>query len=227
MFGAQGLPPDAPDSFLLLLELIYRDIIVSKQFNGNLLISRAGTLVSSALTTMRGLNEQYMFSHTAEIPTPHSAGSIGRERFDIPEGQLQFLVESGFTGPQIAEIVGFSLRTVRRRMADYGLSRGEQYADIPDDELKQMIMGIKAEFPTCSQKQMMGHLRSRGYRVEQIRIREAMRRIDPEGSIMRCLSALNRRRYSVLAPGSLWPMDGNHKLIRYMCVFTQIHTRLE
>lgn len=80
MFGAQGIPPDAPDSFLLLLKLIYRDILVSEQFNGNLLISRAGTLVSSALTTIRGLNEQYMFSHTAGIPTLHSAGSVGRPR---------------------------------------------------------------------------------------------------------------------------------------------------
>ena len=133
------MPPDAPDSSLLLLELIYRDILVSEQFTGNLLISRAGTLVSSALTTVRGLNEQYMFSHTAGIPTLHSAGSVGRPRFDIPEEQLQFLVESGFTDPQIAEIVGVSLRTVRRRMADYGLSIGEQYADIPGDELEQMV----------------------------------------------------------------------------------------
>ena len=75
-------------------------------------------------------------------------------------------------------------------------------------------MEIKAEFPTCGQKQMMGHLKSRGYRVQQVRVREVMRRVDPEGSVMRHLSALNRRRYSVPAPGSLWHIDGNHKLIR-------------
>ena len=227
-FGEQGLPPDAPGSFLLLLELIYRDILVYEQLNGNRLTSGAGTLVSSALATMRGLNEQqqheYTFSHPSGTPALHS-GSVGRPRFNIPEEQLQFLVESGFTGQQIAEIIGVSLRTVRRRMADYGLSIGDQYADIPDDELERVVIGIKAEFPTCGQKQMMGHLRSRGYRVQQVRVREVMRRIDPEGSIMRCLSALNRRRYSVLAPGSLWHMDGNHKLIRYVCVY-QIYNRI-
>ena len=76
------------------------------------------------------------------------------------------------------------------------------------------MLGIKAEFPTSVQKQMMGHLRSHGYRVQQVRVREVMRRIDPEGSIMRRLSASNCRQYSVLAPGYLWHIDGNHKMIR-------------
>ena len=50
----------------------------------------------------------------------HSS-SVGRPRFDIPRRQLQFLIESGFTGPQSAAIIGVSLTTVRRRMSDYGL----------------------------------------------------------------------------------------------------------
>ena len=32
---------------------------------------------------------------------------------------------------------------------------------------------------------------------------------------MRRLSTLNRHQYSVIAPGSLWHIDGNQKLIRY------------
>ena len=47
----------------------------------------------------------------------------------------------------------------------------------------------------------------------QHRIREAQR-IDPEGSVLRCLNALQRRVYKVAAPLSLWHIDGNHKLIR-------------
>ena len=65
-FGEQGLPPDAPDSFLLLLELIYRDILVYEQLN---VTSGAGTLVSSALATMRGLNEQQQHEYTFSHPT--------------------------------------------------------------------------------------------------------------------------------------------------------------
>ena len=44
-------------------------------------------------------------------------------------------------------------------------------------------MEIKTDFPTCGQKQMMGHLKSRGRRVQQERVREVMRRVDPAGSI--------------------------------------------
>lgn len=53
-------------------------------------------------------------------------------------------------------------------------------------------------FPTCGQKQMVGHLISCGYRVQQARVRKMMRRIDPKGSVMRQLRSLNRRQYSVL-----------------------------
>ena len=40
-------------------------------------------------------------------------------------------------------------------------------------------------------------------------------RVDPAGSVMRRLRALNRRKYHVPGPRSLWHMDSNHKLIRY------------
>ena len=48
-----------------------------------------------------------------------------------------------------------------------------------------------------------------------------MRRIDPEGVVVRTLmlQTVRRRRYSVPAPNSLWHIDGNHKLIRYIKLF--------
>ena len=211
-FGDGRILSDAPDSFLLLLELVYREILVQEQLDGHSLSSRACTLVSRAVYSTRLLQDRYhefMFSRQSEAPVLQSV-CAGRPRFDIPEQQLQFR----FTGTQMAEIIGVSLRTVRRRMTDYGLNISDQYADVTDHELEHLVMGIEMEFPTCGQKQMMGHLRARGYRVQQVRLREIMRRVDPEGSIMRRLTVLNRRRYSVPAPGSLWHIDGNHKLIR-------------
>ena len=156
-FGDRRLPPDSADAFLLLLVLL-----VQEQLGGNSQTSTAGTLVSRALRSMRSLQDrqhEYMYGAPAIV----QAGSVGRPKFDIPAQQLSFLVESGFTGTQIAGIIGVSLRAVRRRMADYGLSIGHQYADVPDHELQQIVLEIKMEFPTCGQKQMMGHLRSRGY----------------------------------------------------------------
>ena len=40
-------------------------------------------------------------------------GSIGRPRFDIPCNQLAYLLEKQFSVPQIADIIGVSIRTVR------------------------------------------------------------------------------------------------------------------
>ena len=122
-------------------------------------------------------------------------------------------MENGFTGPQMASIIEVSLSTVRRRMAEYGLTVSSEYAYLSDDVLDQLVMQMKHEFPTCGNKQVNGHLLSHGYRVQQLRVREAMRRVDPEGSVMRQLRTLNRRHYRVPAPGSLWHIDGNHKLI--------------
>ena len=62
---------------------------------------------------------------------------------------------------------------------------------------------------------MSDHLQSRGIRVQQHRIRESMRQIDPEGTIVRRLHTIQRRHYAVAAPQSLYHVDGNHKLIRY------------
>lgn len=45
---------------------------------------------------------------------------------------------------------------------------------------------------------------------------DSMRRVNPEGVMMRRLSiqTARRRQYSVPAPNHLWHIDGNHKLIR-------------
>ena len=75
------------------------------------------------------------------------------------------------------------------------------------------------QFPTCGNKQMFGHLQSRGVRVTQLRITESQRRVDPEGSVIRRLKTINRRQYHVSGPGAVWHMDGHHKLIRYYIVF--------
>lgn len=63
---------------------------------------------------------------------------------------------------------------------------------------------------------MTGFLLARGLRVQQERIRESMRRVDPEGVLLRALqlNTVNRGQYSVYSPLALWHIDTNHKLIR-------------
>lgn len=114
----------------------------------------------------------------------------------------------------MAEMIGVSLRTIHRRMSEYGLSIGSQYTSLTDDELDQIVITIQDQFPNCGNRQMYGHLLSQGYRVQQERIRESQRRTCPEGTMMRRLGCLRRRQYKVAAPRSLYHIDGNHKLIR-------------
>ncbi len=62
-------------------------------------------------------------------------------------------------------------------------------------------------------------LLSAGLKVPRERVRSAMQRIDPLGCAQRSAvsnNRLNRRKYSVAAPLSMWHIDGNHKLIRYV-----------
>ena len=43
----------------------------------------------------------------------------GRPRFIIPKEQLEVLTENRFTVPQMADMLGVSVRTVRRRMSEF------------------------------------------------------------------------------------------------------------
>ncbi len=53
--------------------------------------------------------------------------------------------------------------------------------------------GIVSEFPMCGNRQMPGHVLARGIRFQQHRIREAQRRVDPAGTVMRRLRTIQRR----------------------------------
>lgn len=67
---------------------------------------------------------------------------------------------------------------------------------------------------------MLGNLNAQGIHIQRQRIQDSMRRVDPNGVLMRTfqLNPRRRRRYSVPAPNSLWHIDGNHKLIRWRMV---------
>jgi len=143
-----------------------------------------------------------------------TSGKVGRPRLDVHKDQLEYLLGVGFSTPQIAAAIGVSLSTVRRRMTEYGLSVGALYSDITDLELDSIVKQIKLLFPNCGYRLMGGHLLSQGYRISQGRIKDSLNRVDPEGIAVRWSVAVERRRYKVQSPLSLWHMDGNHKLIR-------------
>jgi len=107
----------------------------------------------------------------------HCSTQIGHPRFEIPHGQMIFLIESRFTAPQMAEINGVSLSIIRRRMADYGLSITAEYTPFTDAELDRLVEDVQRDFPVCGSRQLQGHLMSRGFRVQQQRIQNLGRPI--------------------------------------------------
>ena len=107
--------------------------------------------------------------------------------------------------------------TVKRRLHRHRMSISSRYANLSEADLDTIVMDIIQQFPKSGYKHMIGHLLARGYRVQEKRVRESMRRVDPEGVIERSISLkiIQRRRYSVPSPMALWHMDGHLKLVRY------------
>ena len=117
------------------------------------------------------------------------ASGVGRPAFKIPRGQLQFLIESRFSIPQIAQLLGVSISTIRHRMSTYNL--------MTDDQLDELVAAVQQQFPNWGNPQMYGHLVSRGIRIPFSRVCESQGRVDPEGCMLRRLRNLRRRTYSV------------------------------
>lgn len=209
------IAPDTLDSYWTSLQLAYREILMQEALHGSdESLQQACSFVSQALRLLQEIEEMQLAGAVPSSPETVAAG-LGRPRFEIPSEQISLLIESQFTVPQIADLIGVSVRTVYRRMSQYGLSIRSTYSELTDQELDDLTSDIHREFPMCGSKQMKGHLTSRGFRVQQSRVRESLRRIDPEGTVARRLQAINRRCYRVAAPRSLYHIDGNHKLIRY------------
>lgn len=215
---------DTLDSTIVSLEFVYRELLVLEAtLQLNQLQEEAIVFVRNCLCIARSISE-YRKVSTGSIndsslaPPVDYLGLVGRPSYHISYEQLLYLIENRFSVPKIADMLGVSVRTIHRRMNDYGLSIRDQYSCLSDQQLDEIVCAIQQQYPMCGNRQMQGFLLSYGYRVQQSRIRESQRRVDPNGAIIRQLNVLNRREYSVPAPLSLYHIDGHHKLIRYIYV---------
>ena len=170
---------------------------------------------------LRQTKFQNLLGYHAHAPdlgwfAPH--GGRGRPKFFVSREQLQYLLERGFYVPDVAKLLGLSLRTTERRLQEFGISSGQFFTTIDNETLDRTVCTILRSFPSYGYRRMTGSLLSRGIKVQQVRIRESMRRVNPEGVLLRALTinTINRRKYGVYAPLALWHVDGNHKLIGLM-----------
>ena len=133
------------------------------------------------------------------------SGERGRPQIEILFEQLQFFLEKKLKVAEIAELFGTSKRTVERKLHEFGLSAANCYSALTDHKLDEVISNIQKDFLNVGSRRMTGLLRCRGVFVQQTRICESMRRVDPEGTLLRALEmhVISRRRYCVAGPLSL------------------------
>ena len=156
-------------------------------------------------------------------------GLPGRPPYDIPQSQLEALIELGFSYAAIARMLNVSPRTLRRRRAEFGLPAGRLYSDISDHHLDQLVgeilqvrMCVQAIIlsvviaslkfvpllsqttPAAGLQMVTGALRGRGIVVQRRRILESLRRLDPVSRSLQRLTTTYRRAYSVPGPNALW-----------------------
>jgi AraC-like DNA-binding protein len=138
----------------------------------------------------------------------------GRPRFLIGRDQLQHLLNYGICVREIADAIGVSESTIFRRMKEYGLSVRANMTFLTDSELDSEVREVQCAFPNAGYRRVLSQLIVKGIRVTELKVRETMQRLDPQGVALRWIQLIPRRRYSVSGPLALWHIDGHHKLIR-------------
>ena len=97
---------------------MYRDIIAEQTLDGPDVDNGASELIRGVSATLIAMREQQEEAPNAtQVQQPVQGGGIGRPRFNISREQMSYLIDNRFTAPQIADMLGVSVRTVRRRMS--------------------------------------------------------------------------------------------------------------
>ena len=132
-------------------------------------------------------------SYVNRVPT----GMQGRPKHTVSEHQVLSLRDIGFSWIEIANMIGISPRTLRRRRIEFGWPMGRScFTDISEQNLDAEIRGIMETCPNAGERMVIGALRSKGIFVQ---------RVDPIGRQIRGMRrSIRRRVYSVPCPYALW-----------------------
>lgn len=115
-------------------------------------------------------------------------------------------------------MLGVSTRTVSRRLASLNLRIRTRYSNLSDNELDAVIQAQQHEHPNLGYRMMRSLLLTYGITVQELRVRQSQRRIDPTGVAYRWARSIHRRAYRVSCPNALWHIDSYHALIRWKLI---------
>ena len=98
-----------------------------------------------------------------------------------------------------------SLRTLRRRMSEYGITQKMLQSTITELELDDKIREIVRYFLQIGYTSLLGELERQSIRITRSKARESLQQIDPVGVTERWLQGpVSRRKYSVFFKLFLW-----------------------
>ena len=122
----------------------------------------------------------------------------------MSEQQIVYLRSLSFTWVEIASILGISRMTLYRCREEYGFI--EDPRTTPSHaELTQLVQELKCHLPYSGEVMLLGRLRSMGYFVTRLHLRDVIHTLDPISTALRWKgNRLSRRPYSIPGPNSLW-----------------------
>ena len=156
----------------------------------------------------------------------------GGRRSDIDRSKLEAFLGMGFTVTYIANhgLLGGNVHrnTIHNFIRRNGICGPRQrYSAISDADLREKIAELNRRYPNSGAQEMLSLLRSHtpSLIVQRDRCRRILAEIDPVGTARRWSQAIRRRQYSVPTPNSLWHLDSNHSLIRYVKQFSATNAK--
>ncbi|XP_074659295.1 uncharacterized protein LOC141912030 isoform X2 [Tubulanus polymorphus] len=168
---------------------------------------------------VHNLGDRVLLIDKCKNPVPREVAMVrGRPKREIPYQSLEYLILHTFTYKEIGIMFNVCERTIAQRVMEFGLRVSNMSDKLSDDILDDIVADAVAIHPNWGEKLHAGHIQSLGLRVQRDRIRESLRRVDPDGIDERKRKTLKRREYWVPGPNFIWHVDGNHKLIRWRIV---------
>ena len=205
----ENLDSDGLDTAVFRLEQLASHVL--RLCDVNLVDDDIHRLITDTISKLRRVEE--INTNTPFVTGAVYSGRPGRPALEISYDHLLYLLNFELSVPDIAQALGVSESTIFRRMKTYGLSARQNVA-LSDQELEDKVREVLREFPNAGYRRVISQLSVNGLRPAQLRVREAMQRVDPQGVAVRWLRLTPRRQYNVSGPLALWHIDGNHKLIR-------------
>ena len=135
-------------------------------------------------------------------------GINGRTRYELSFERVNALILARTTNADIAELLGVSVRTVKRYRREHGLRRPR--TELSDLEATVIVRRMVSDEALEGNGELLiqESLHARGVFLPRAQLRAALQQVDRVGRTNSWLEAVRRRKYRVAFPNSLWHMNG-------------------